>query len=83
MLLVGDSGATSRCCPDDRVDWQHAHTFVVRLWLEGREIPQTRAEWRGRIEHLQSGERLYFREVTEIIPFVRGYTESSSELRED
>lgn len=43
-------------------------TFVVRLWHEWTaEGPR----WRGRIEHLQSGEATAFVEVEEMVRFLR------------
>ncbi|MFZ0548663.1 MAG: hypothetical protein WAM60_24650 [Candidatus Promineifilaceae bacterium] len=47
-----------------------AHSFMVRLWRENRDDPSQTAEWRGWIEHVQSGERRYFQEpqaVSQII----------------
>lgn len=35
-----------------------SHLFTVRLWLE--ETGPGRFEWRGRVEHVLSGERQYF-----------------------
>lgn len=36
------------------------HSFIVRLWRENRDDPSQTAEWRGWIEHVQSGARRYF-----------------------
>jgi len=38
----------------------HSHLFTVRLWLE--ELGDGRAEWRGQVQHVLSGETHYFRD---------------------
>jgi hypothetical protein len=43
-----------------------AHSFVLRIWRENREDPAGVAEWRGWVDHVQSGERTYFRDLAEI-----------------
>lgn len=47
------------------------NTFVVRFWWEqqGEDAEQT-IGWRGRIEHVQSGERMAFRDVRELLAFI-------------
>jgi hypothetical protein len=52
---------------------QEAHSFVIRLWRENREDNKVEAEWRGWIEHVQSGQRCYFRNITEINQIVATY----------
>jgi hypothetical protein len=45
-------------------------SFLVRVWLEPREIPNESEEWRGMIQDVMSGERKYFRRFDEMIRFV-------------
>jgi hypothetical protein len=45
-----------------------ASTFVIRFW---REWSATAGRWRGRIEHVQSGQRADFVELEGILVFVR------------
>jgi hypothetical protein len=45
-----------------------AATFIVRLWLEHGE--EAERAWRGQIEHIQSGEREYVREMTQVTRFM-------------
>jgi hypothetical protein len=42
-----------------------AATFIVRMWEEEGKL------WRGQIEHVQSGEGIYFQEFEKIIEFIR------------
>ena len=39
---------------------QQSHLFTVRLWLE--DLGDGRAEWRGQLQHVLSGETHYFRQ---------------------
>lgn len=45
-----------------------AATFIVRLWTEhGKDqAPQ----WRGQVEHVQSGEQVYFRHLDKMLDFI-------------
>jgi len=43
-------------------------TFVIRFWREG---PAAELRWRGRIEHLQSGQSASFLELEDALAFVR------------
>ena len=45
-------------------------TFVVRVW---REQSVAGLRWRGRIEHVQSGESATFLHLDEILDFVRSF----------
>lgn len=47
-------------------------TFVIRIWLEPREIEGAKPIWRGIVEHLQSGEHQYFENLDEI-PVIFSY----------
>ena len=57
-----------------------AHSFVVRIWQENREDPNGQVEWRGWIEHVQSGQRHYFRDLKDLPQLVGGYIGDTSEL---
>ena len=46
-----------------------ASTFVIRFW---REWSAAGSRWRGRIEHVQSGQRADFVKLESILEFVRG-----------
>jgi hypothetical protein len=45
-----------------------ASTFVIRFW---REWSATTGRWRGRIEHVQSGQYTDFLDLPSILDFVR------------
>lgn len=48
----------------DRYQYQ-SQLFTLRMWLE--ELGEGRSEWRGKIQHVQSGEVCYFREWSSLV----------------
>lgn len=50
-----------------------AESFVVRIWLERREIIGALPVWRGMIEHVASGKRQYFIDLDSIVIFMAEY----------
>ena len=57
-----------------------AHSFIVRIWREHRENPDNPGEWRGWIEHVQSEQRHYFRDFSDIPQIVSYFTGEISEF---
>ena len=51
------------------------HAFIIRVWLERRELKGAPSEWRGMIQHVASGKRLYIKDLNQIKPFVHSYLE--------
>lgn len=49
--------------------------FIVRVWLEHREIEAAPVEWRGSIEHVVSGKTKYLTTLDEITEFIRAFFE--------
>ncbi len=43
-----------------------SHSFVLRLWREHGATSEAAPEWRGWVEHVQTGQRYYFRDFTDI-----------------
>ena len=54
MSLLGDRSAS----------------FIVRIWREENEQGGSRAVWRGSIESVRSGVKMYFTDVTSVGRFV-------------
>lgn len=50
-----------------------AHSFVMRIWRENQFNSREPGEWRGWIEHVQSEQRHYFRDLFEIPHIVTAY----------
>jgi hypothetical protein len=44
------------------------HLFIVRMWQEPSQAVS--AHWRGYIEHVPSGQRLYFTSLTDLNDFI-------------
>ena len=55
---------------------REAHSFVIRIW---KEPTGELGEWRGWINHVQSGQRHYFRDPAAISPIVADYLHDQHE----
>lgn len=52
---------------------ENAHSFIVRIWREAREIKGRQPEWRGVIEHVLSGEKRHLDDLEEIPKFIEPF----------
>lgn len=59
-------------------DRETSHTFIVRLWLEPREIKDAKAIWRGVVEHVASGQRQFLNDLDEIKAFIGNHLKETS-----
>ena len=59
------------------MDSRRTHSFLIRVWLEPREIPGAEPEWRVRIEHVQTGRYAFFRNLDDVVMFIRSFTQFS------
>ena len=50
--------------------------FIVRVWLEQRELADAPVEWRGSIEHVASGRVSYLTDLNELARFIRPFLEA-------
>lgn len=55
----------------------NASAFIVRVWLEHREVEAAPVEWRGSVEHVASGRVRYLTDLAEIAQFIRLYLEET------
>lgn len=52
-----------------------SHAFVVRIWWEsGLRQPDGHLLWRGRVQHVTSGEYVVFQSLGELIRFIQTQT---------
>lgn len=56
------------------------HLFTVRIWQEGSR--EESGAWRGLIEHVRSGQRLYFTTLADLDDFIMLYIHASSNSEE-
>ncbi len=49
--------------------------YIVRVWIEQREVEGAPVAWRGSIEHVGSGRVKYITDLDEITRFVRPFLE--------
>lgn len=54
----------------------NASAFIVRVWLEQREVEAAPVEWRGSIEHVESGRIKYLTDLDEIARFIQPHLEA-------
>lgn len=45
--------------------------FIVRIWCERGDEQAANVEWRGSVEHVQSGERAFFRHLETVVEFMK------------
>jgi hypothetical protein len=50
--------------------------FIVRIWCERGDASSLGPEWRGSVEHIQSGERSFFRHLDAVIEFMNPHLEA-------
>lgn len=55
-----------------------SHLFTVRLW--GETVSEGRTEWRGKVQHVLSGESRYFRDWPTLVAFL---VDASARLEPD
>ncbi len=70
-----------------RSNERRSHSFFVRVWYEPG--PTSAGQWRGSIEHIPSGQRMYFVSLADMTDFIAlrlrdlVYVESSRALPGD
>ena len=47
-----------------------SHAFIVRVWVEPREILGASPQWRGSVQEVFSGEQRYFDSFEQMIHFM-------------
>jgi hypothetical protein len=45
--------------------------FIIRIWCERGDPDSALSEWRGSVEHVQSGQRAFFRHLENAIEFMQ------------
>lgn len=50
--------------------------FIVRIWCERGDADSAIAEWRGSVEHVQTGQRVFFRHLEAVLEFMKPHLES-------
>ena len=66
--------------PDRPADSQSSHLFTVRLWPH--DLGDGRIEWRGKVQHVLSGETRYFRDWAELVERLAAIVEQMDGLQE-
>jgi hypothetical protein len=54
----------------------NAAAYIVRVWLELREVEDAPATWRGSVQHVASGRIKYLTDLDGIAQFIQPYLEA-------
>ena len=54
---------------------KNTHVFIVRIWVEPREIEGANPEMRGVVEHMESGSKYYFKNLYELLFYLAPHLE--------
>ena len=49
---------------------ERTHWFVVSIWWERREDPDSEPIWRGYVQYERTGKRIYFRDSDTVVRFL-------------
>jgi len=53
----------------------HGHAFIVRIWWgPGLTLSDGRPLWRGRVQHVASGQTLVFQALDDLLRFIQTRT---------
>ena len=59
----------------------HSHLFTLRLWEEA--LGEGKAEWRGRVQEITSGETAFFRDWPGLVATLTRLVSRATPVRED
>ena len=59
----------------------HSHLFTLRLWEES--LGEGKAEWRGRVQEITSGETAFFRDWPGLVATLTRLVSGATPVRED
>ena len=70
---------------DGLIDWNggavllgdSTTAYIVRVWIERREVEDAPVEWRGSIEQVAGGGIKYLTDLNEIARFIRPFLEAA------
>jgi len=57
------------------------HSFIVKIWQEEPAGSDQTAVWRGSVTHAVNRDRVYFTDVSEILPFINAYLSADAPHR--
>lgn len=56
----------------DNGETRQKASFLVSFWME-TDSSSSDGAWRGSVEHIRSGERLYFNQISMLVGFLSGW----------
>jgi hypothetical protein len=58
---------------------RHTISFILRLWVESTQ-DSGQSRWRGQVEHVGSGERVYFEVPAALLDFLAAHLPSEVDM---
>lgn len=58
----------------------NAQSFIVRLWCEHEDVTGHPQKWRGHIDHVPSGARRYFQELSAISQIIAEFVDEDANI---
>ena len=55
---------------------EKTESFILRVWIEPRESEDLKPEWRGVIENVGNGERVYFNHLDQVTIYLTSFIEA-------
>jgi hypothetical protein len=53
---------------------EDTHSFVIRIWQEETDRRGRAVYWKGAVDHVGTGQRLYFSDLDWLVEFIRERT---------
>ena len=78
-----DSGETVVCYDGDmQISKQRRNAFLIRIWRDSPSMDvDHRAQWRARVQHIQSGSSCYVEDLAALTAFIEQWIGDLSENR--
>ena len=51
---------------------KRSHSFIVRVWIEPREVSNAPTQWRGMVQDVFNGDQRYFDCFDQMVDFIVG-----------
>lgn len=58
---------------------QRSHTFVIKIWEERRDLAGSLPIWRGSVDDVQTGQRVYFSSLLQLSNYLRTWSGMAAE----
>jgi hypothetical protein len=53
---------------------KRSHTYVIKIWEERRDLVGSRPIWRGSVDDVQTGQRVYFSSLLQLNDYLQSWS---------